>query len=198
MKSSVLVLSSLFGVFAVAQTWQIENPHSAAGFKIRHLMVTNVNGNFSEINGTVNLEDDFTKTTAQASIPVKSINTSNKKRDEHLLSPDFFDVKRFPTIEFKSKSAIVDNGTKKVVGDLKMHGVTKEVTLEVKDLTESFKDMNGALRRGITLAGKINRRDFGLSWGPVLESGTVVVGDEVKIEIDIQLVPKKDAPSKKT
>ena len=139
MKLNLVVLTALFCAYGYSQTWEIENPHSSANFKVRHLMVTNVNGNFSEINGTVNLEDDFTKTTTQAVIPVKSINTSNKKRDEHLLSGDFFDAKKFPTMEFKSKSATAENGVRKITGDFKLHGVTKEITLEVKELTDAFK-----------------------------------------------------------
>jgi polyisoprenoid-binding protein YceI len=177
---------------AQVSTWEIDPVHSGAHFTIRHLMVSNVRGEFRKVTGTVNLDEkDISKSRVEAVIDATTIDTHEERRDNHLKSPDFFDVAKYPTITFKSKAVTKQGeGKFKVLGDLTMHGVTKEATLEVEGLNSQIKDQRGNLKAGASATTKLNRRDFGLTWNRALEAGGVTVGDEVGITIDVELIKK--------
>jgi polyisoprenoid-binding protein YceI len=171
-------------------TYQIDAAHSNVQFSVRHLMVSNVRGTFSGVTGTVSYDPDKpSETTIDATVDVNTVNTNDEKRDGHLKSPDFFDVATYPTMTFESK--LVEGagpGQHKVVGDLTLHGVTREVTLSVEDISGEAKDPWGNIKLGATVKGKVKRSDFGLSWNAPLETGGVLVGDDVKIEFDLEFL----------
>jgi polyisoprenoid-binding protein YceI len=184
-----LALALAAAPLAFAQTYTIDGSHSKAQFSVRHMMVSNVRGEFSKIKGTVSYDEkNPAATRIEATIDVASINTGEPKRDEHLKSPDFFDAAKYPTITFISKSARKTANGLAVTGDLTIHGVTKEVVLQVEGPSPEVRDPWGNLRRGATATTKINRKDFGLTWNAALETGGVVVGDEVSITIDVEAV----------
>jgi polyisoprenoid-binding protein YceI len=190
-----LVVSALLALAvsapALASNWEFDGAHSSAEFKIRHLMISNVTGKFAGISGKVELDDaDVTKSKIEANIDVSTVNTDNEKRDAHLKSPDFFDVAKFPKMTFKSTSITKEGSDLKVHGELTMHGVTKPVTLDVTSLSDAVKDPFGGTRRGLTASTKINRKEFGLTWNKALETGGVMVGDDVQVTIDAELVKK--------
>ena len=172
-----------------ATPWNIDPAHTHASFTVRHLMISNVRGEFQKTSGTVKLDEkDVTRSSVEATIETGTIDTRVPDRDKHLRSSDFFDAEKFPTITFRStKVEKAGEGRLKVAGDLTIKGVTKPVVLEVSGPTGEIKDPWGNTRRGISATGKINRRDFGLTWSKVVEAGPVV-GDEVKIEIEAELV----------
>lgn len=178
--------------FAFASTWTIDPDHSNIGFKVRHLMVSNVRGSFDKHSGTVEIDDkDITRSKVNISIDTNSINTNVQKRDEHLRSADFFDVAKYPTMTFVSKKVAKAGKDKlKVTGDLTLHGVTKQVVLDVVGPTKESKDPWGNIRKGATATTKINRKDFGLVWNAALETGGVTVGDEVTITLEIEMIKK--------
>lgn len=178
--------------FAFASTWTIDPDHSNIGFKVRHLMVSNVRGSFDKHSGTVEIDDkDITRSKVNISIDTNSINTNVQKRDEHLRSADFFDVTKYPTMTFVSKKVAKAGKDKlKVTGDLTLHGVTKQVVLDVAGPTKESKDPWGNIRKGATATTKINRKDFGLVWNAALETGGVTVGDEVTITLEIEMIKK--------
>jgi polyisoprenoid-binding protein YceI len=173
---------------ALAATWTLDPAHSSAQFSVRHMMVSNVRGEFGKVTGTV--QGDETKPTEAviaATIDAASINTREPKRDEHLRSADFLDVAAHPRISFASrKIEPAGNGKFKVTGDLTLHGVTREVVLDVSDLTPPVTDPSGKTRAGATATTKINRKDFGINWSKAMDNGGVVVGDEVAITIDVE------------
>ncbi|TAM80387.1 MAG: polyisoprenoid-binding protein [Acidobacteria bacterium] len=170
-------------------TWNIDPAHSNAQFSVRHLMISNVKGEFTRVSGVVRLDKDNPEgVSVEASIDVNTINTREPDRDNHLKSPDFFDVAKHPTITFKSKRVAKSPGGLKLKGDLTIHGVTREVTLDVEGPTPPTKDPWGNTRIGASATTKINRKDFGLTWNQALETGGVMVGEEVKITIDVELV----------
>lgn len=175
---------------AFADTWNIDGSHSSAQFSVRHLMISNVRGEFGKVSGTLNYDPaDPKKATVEASIDVSSITTRDEKRDGHLKSPDFFDVAKFPTITFKSKKVeAAGKGKLKVTGDLTLHGVTKEVKLDVAGPSAAIKDPWGLERGAASATTKINRKDFGLTWNKALETGGLAVGEEVSITLDIEFV----------
>jgi polyisoprenoid-binding protein YceI len=190
---AALVLAS--PSLAFAAEFEIDSAHSAANFSVKHMMVSNVRGAFSKVTGTANIDEkDITKSTVQAVIDATTINTNEPKRDEHLKSPDFFDTAKFPTITFKSTKVEQAGQNLKVAGDLTMHGVTKPVVLEVEGFTTEAKDPWGNTKRGGVATTKINRKDFGLGWNKVLDTGGVAVGEEVSITLDLEL-NKKQAPA---
>ncbi|MCJ7442477.1 MAG: YceI family protein [Thermoanaerobaculaceae bacterium] len=178
--------------FAQTSRWEIDPAHSNASFTVRHMMVSNVRGEFTKLAGGVDVVgDDPTTAKVVVTIDAASINTREPKRDAHLRSADFFDADRFPTITFTSKKIErAGEGRLKLVGHLTMHGVTKEVTLDIEELTPEVKDPGGNLRVGAHATTRINRKDFGLLWNRILASGGVLVGDEVAITIDVELVKK--------
>jgi polyisoprenoid-binding protein YceI len=173
---------------ALAATWTLDPAHSSAQFSVRHMMVSNVRGEFGKVTGTV--QGDETKPTEAviaATIDAASINTREPKRDEHLRSADFLDVAAHPRISFASrKIEPAGNGKFKVTGDLTLHGVAREVVLDVSDLTPPVTDPSGKTRAGATATTKINRKDFGINWSKAMDNGGVVVGDEVAITIDVE------------
>lgn len=172
-------------------TWEIDPGHTSVQFSVRHLMVSNVRGEFGKVSGTVKVDDaDVTKSVIEAVIDVASIDTHNAKRDEHLRSPDFFDAAKFPTITFKSTKAEKSASGWKVTGDLTMHGVTKPVVLNVEGPTPEIKDPWSNTRAGAQATAKIDRQDFGISWNKALDAGGVTVGNEVSITIDVEAVKK--------
>jgi polyisoprenoid-binding protein YceI len=186
--SSILVLA--FPLIVSATTWNIDPDHSNVGFKVRHLMVSNVKGSFDKFTGTLDLnEKDVTKSKVEVSIETKSVNTNVIKRDDDLRSPNFLDVAKYPVMTFSSKKvAKAGKGKLKVTGDLTLHGVTKEVVLDVEGPTTESKDPWGNIRKGASATTKINRKDFGLTWNKALETGGVVVGDEVQIILEVEMI----------
>lgn len=173
-----------------ATTWTIDPDHSNVGFKVRHLMVSNVKGSFEKHTGTVDINDkDITKSKVEVSIDTNSINTNVQKRDEHLRSDDFFDVAKYPTMSFVSKKVAKAGKDKlKVTGDLTLHGITKSVVLDVEGPSKESKDSWGNIRKGATATTKINRKDFGLVWNAALETGGVAVGEEITITLEIEMI----------
>ncbi len=171
-------------------TYEIDPAHSSAQFSVRHMMITNVRGGFSSIKGTVVYDSDNpTSSTVEATIDASTIATLDAQRDAHLKSGDFLDVDKYPTITFKGKK-VVSNGKDEatVTGDLTIHGVTQEVTLKVEGPTGEGKDPWGNIRIGASAATKIKRSEFGLTWNAALETGGIMVGDELKIELDVQMI----------
>lgn len=174
---------------AGASMWQIDPAHTSAQFAVRHLMVSTVRGTLGKVTGVVNLDEtDLSKSSVEASIDATAIDTREPKRDTHLKSPDFLDVVQYPTITFKSRKVVRTGDTKfQVTGDLTMHGVTKEVVLDVEGAPQPFKDPMGNLRLGGVASTKLNRRDFKIEWNKTLDGGGVVVGDEISVTIDIEV-----------
>lgn len=191
--SVTTIIALSLPALAAATTWNIDPDHSNIGFKVRHLMVSNVKGSFEKHNGVVDINDkDITKSKVEISIDTASINTNVKKRDDHLRSPDFFDVAKYPAMTFVSKKVAKAGKDKlKVTGDLTLHGITREVVLDVEGPTGESKDPWGAIRRGAVASTKINRKDFGLVWNAALETGGVTVGDEVTISLEIEMIKGK-------
>ena len=169
--------------------YNIDPSHSAAEFSVRHLMITNVKGRFGKLSGVVDIDTDhLDQSKIDVTIDATSIDTRDEKRDGHLRSPDFFDVEKFPTLTFTSKRVTKTDDGFAVLGDLTMHGVTRELTLEVEELSEPGKDPWGNVRVGTSAKAKINRKDWGLNWNAAIETGGVLVGEQVKISIDVSLV----------
>jgi polyisoprenoid-binding protein YceI len=175
-----------------AAPWEFDPEHTGVHFKVRHLMVSSVRGEFENVTGKIVYDEaDVTRSTADITIAAASINTRVAKRDEHLRSPDFLDVAKYPVITFKSKRVEkAGNGTLKMTGDLTIHGVTNEVVLTIEGPAPAIKDPWGNQRVGGQATAKINRKDFGLIWNAALETGGVVVGDEVEITIDVEIFRK--------
>lgn len=170
-------------------TYTIDSAHSVADFKVRHLMVSNVRGEFSGVSGTIQYDpENPANSKLQAKIDVNTIQTRDAQRDAHLKSADFFDVEKYPEITFVSKKvAKVDDEEFAVTGDLTIHGITKEVTLDVEGPAPEAKDPWGNVKTGASAKTKINRKDFGLVWNVALETGGVLVGEDVQIHLDLEL-----------
>jgi polyisoprenoid-binding protein YceI len=169
-------------------TYQIDTAHTHAQFKVRHLMISNVKGDFDKVSGTVTIDDENPSASAiNVTIEVASISTREPQRDAHLKSADFFDVEKFPTITFVSKEVVKSGDDSfEVVGDLTIHGVTQTVDLNVEDVTPEVKDPFGLYRRGASAKATIMRSDFGLKYNSILEAGGVAISDEVHITIDTE------------
>ncbi|HEY4015311.1 MAG TPA: YceI family protein [Polyangiaceae bacterium] len=178
---------------AFASDWDVDSAHSQVGFSVRHMMVSTVHGTFDKYTGWIALDDgDIAKSKAHFDIDATSIDTGNAKRDEHLRSPDFFDVTKFPKITFESSK--VDRrgpGELTLSGNLTIKNVTKPVVFSVSGLSGEVKDPWGMTRRGASATAKINRKDFGLTWNKSIEAGGVVVGDEVTLTLEVELTKKK-------
>ena len=169
-------------------TWTIDTGHSSVHFIARHMVITKVRGAFKSFKGTLELDDaDMTKSKIDVSIDASSIDTAEEKRDGHLKSADFFDVEKFPTLTFKSKSITKKGDAYDVVGDLTIHGVTKEVVLATQ-FEGKGKDPWGGERVAFAAKTKIEREDFGLKWNQVLEAGGVLVSNKIEIEIEVQAI----------
>lgn len=173
---------------ATAADYKVDTSHTGVTFKIRHLF-TKVDGRFDEFQGTVKFDpDNFADSSVEGTIQAASINTFNEKRDAHLRKPDFFDVEKYPTITFKSTRVTdVDSTAKtaKLHGDLTMHGVTKPIVLDVTYLGTG-KDPWGNMRGGFHAETTLNRKDFGLNWNQTLETGGLLVGEEVEVELNVE------------
>jgi polyisoprenoid-binding protein YceI len=176
-------------------TWMIDSNHSTIGFVVRHMMVSNVRGAFGKVAGTVTYDGkDVSSVAADVTVDTTTITTNNEKRDAHLKSPDFFDVATYPTLTFKSKRVQkVSDGKFKLIGDLTMHGVTKEVALDVEGPSQAIV-AQGATRIGASATTTLNRQDYGVKWSRNIDGGGVVVGDEVKVTLELELVKKAAAP----
>lgn len=190
---ALLAISSLsFGA-----TWDIDSSHSTAKFKVRHLGISNVYGQITGFKGTVTADDkDTSKLSTEVSLDLNTINTNDAKRDAHLKNEDFFNTAKFPTIDFKSKKVAKKGKGYNVTGDLTLHGVTKEVTIENMELTAPIKDPWGNTRRGLSAFLKINRKDFGITWNKVLDGGGLAVGDTVEVNIEAELLAPKTGDTK--
>jgi len=171
-------------------TWNVDPAHASAEFKVKHMMIANVKGYFSKVSGILHHhETDPTKSSVEASIEAASLETREPQRDAHLKSPDFFHVEEHPTLSFKSTAIkVVGDGELKVEGDLTIRGVTRKATLAVEGPTPQQKDPWGNTRMAISATTKINRKDFGLTWNAALETGGILVGDEVTITLDVEFV----------
>jgi len=188
----VAAASLLISNIGLAGAWVFDDAHSAADFSIRHMMVSNVKGQIGGLKGTIDIDDkDLTKSKVDVSLDVTTIDTRNGKRDEHLKSPDFFDVQKFPQMHFVGKKIEKAGKGLKVTGDLTMKGVTKSTVLMVDGPTSPVKDPWGKMKRGFTAQATINRKDFGLTWNKALDGGGVVLGDDVKVAIEAELEEKK-------
>jgi polyisoprenoid-binding protein YceI len=172
-----------------AVTYTIDPAHSAAGFKVRHLMVANVRGEFSGVSGTVVFDPaNPAASKVEATILVNSIHTREDQRDTHLKSADFLDAEKYPTMTFVSRSIAGSGGEYKVTGDLTIHGVTRSVTLDVEGPAPEAKDPWGNTKSGAVATTTINRKDFGLVWNVALETGGVLVGEDVHITLELELL----------
>jgi polyisoprenoid-binding protein YceI len=196
-------LAALVGLSAIvparAESWTIDASHSAAQFGVRHLMVSTVRGDFGNVQGTIEYDGkDVKSLKVEATVDVATVDTREPKRDEHLKSADFFDAEKFPKMTFKSKRVDVSAGGKaKLVGDLTLRGVTKEVVLDLEGPTPALKNPWGKTVVGASATTKINRSDFGVKWNKTLDAGGVVVSDEVAITIDVEAVKvEAAAPAK--
>jgi polyisoprenoid-binding protein YceI len=177
---------------AASSTWQIDPQHSSAQFAVRHLGLSTVRGAFSKLSGTMQLDDqDITKSTIEVSIDVNTVDTREPDRDKDLRSERFFDVAHFPAMTFKSKKVEqVAQGKLRVTGDLTIRGTTKEVVLDVDGLAAPVKDPWGNQRIAASATTKINRQDYGVKWNAKLDNGGVLVGDDVNITIDVEMIQK--------
>ncbi len=187
----IALLLSALTLPALAAEYSVEPAHSAAQFSVRHLMVSNVKGEFKKLSGKVVYDEANPQATVvDATIDVSTINTGEPARDKHLKSADFFDLDKYATISFVSTGARQTSQGIDVSGNLTIHGVTKPVVLHVSDISKEIKDPMGMLRRGATATTVVNRQDFGVVWNKNMDGGGVVVGDEVNITIDIEVVRK--------
>jgi polyisoprenoid-binding protein YceI len=185
--TTLIAMIALVATDLCAEEYKIDGSHSKAQFSVKHLMVSNVRGEFGKMTGTVDFDDKNPGATKiEATLDATTINTGVTKRDDHLRSPDFFDTAKFPTLSFKSTSAKKTADGLAVTGELTMHGVTKVVVLNVEGPTPEIKDPWGNQRRGATATTKIKRSDFGLNWNQAIEAGGVVVGDDIAITIDVE------------
>ena len=180
--------------FGQASTWNIDSSHTRTGFSVKHLVISDVKGEFAKTAGKAQIDDaDLSRSSVEVTIEVGSVDTRDEKRDNHLKSADFFDAAKFPTITFKStKVTAGKEGAITVAGNLTMRGVTKPVTLE-GSITKAITDPWGLSRRGASFTGKLDRKEWGVSWSKVTDVGAVV-GDEVKLDIQAEVV--KDVPKK--
>ncbi|MGC1418176.1 MAG: YceI family protein [Candidatus Acidiferrum sp.] len=171
-------------------TWSIDPAHATAEFKVKHMMIAYVKGHFSKVTGIlVHDESDPTKSHVEATIEAASIETREPQRDTHLKSADFLHAEKFPTLSFKSTDIkVVGDGELKVQGDLTIRGVTRKMTFAVEGPTPAMKDPWGNTRIAISATTKINRKDFGLTWNAALETGGILVGDEVTITLDVEFI----------
>ena len=184
--AAVLMLSAVAFAQAPASSWKIDPAHSSADFSIRHMGLSNVHGHFSGVDGTITLDPaDLTKSSVNATIDVTTVDTGMPQRDTHLKSPDFFDVAKYPKMTFASKSVTKSGDDYTLNGDLTLHGVTKPVVLTMEPSKEQI-GMDGKPHRGFEATTTIHRQDFGLVWNGTLKSGDNVLGDDVKVTLEIE------------
>jgi polyisoprenoid-binding protein YceI len=173
-------------------TWTLDPAHSEVEFKVRHMMISNVRGSFNELEGTIHLdESDFGASSVDVALEAASIDTGNEDRDNHLRSADFFDVENHPNLRFTSKRVEGTPDDFRILGSLTIRGETREVELKGEELGRGT-DPWGNPRVGFRAATKISRQDFGLTWNQALETGGVLVGDEIRISLEVQAIPAGD------
>jgi len=195
-KSFVTAVVLLAGALAAgtvwaADTYKIDRSHSSIQFAVRHLVVAKVKGEFNEFAGMILYDDkDIMKSSVEVTINTASIDTKDPKRDDHLRGPDFFDAAKFPQISFKSKRIEKTSDGYAVIGDLTMHGVTKEITIPFS-IAGVVTDPWGNVRLGLSAQTKLNRQDYGVSWSKKMDSGGLVVGDDVEIDLEVEAVKEK-------
>ncbi len=171
--------------------WTIDAAHTEVGFSVRHMMISTVKGSFPGVEGAIHLAENFADSTVSVELDASSIDTRNGDRDDHLRSADFFHVEEHPTLTFKSRSVEGSPDSFRITGDLTIRGETREVTLSGKELGRGV-DPWGNPRVGFRAETRISRKDFGLTWNQALETGGVLVGDEIQIQIEAQAVPAAD------
>jgi polyisoprenoid-binding protein YceI len=183
-------MSTVSTTQTATSTWNIDPAHSVAEFKVKHMMISNVKGQFAKVSGKLALdESNLANSSIEAVIEAGSIVTRDAQRDAHLKSADFLDVEKFPTLSFKStRVRVVRNGELAVEGDLTIHGVTRKETFDVEGPTPPVKDPWGNMRVAVSATTKIHRKDFGLTWNTILEAGGIAVGDEVTISLDVEFI----------
>lgn len=202
MQARKIVLVAALLLFLAAPAWsadtyQIDPVHSTLGFSVRHLMLSNVQGRFNDVSGTILYdEQDITKSSVKVTIQAASINTENQNRDNDLRSPNFFDVANYPTLSFESKRVVKRRGGYVLIGTLTMHGVSKEVEIPFRILGK-VKDPWGNTRIGLEGGLSVNRQDYGIAYNKTFEGGGLVVGNEVRIELNVEAVMKPAAPAGK-
>lgn len=198
MRNSVrnVLLSLMTTAVLSAATWQIDPSHTSAQFAVRHMMVSTVRGEFSGVRGTAEFDPaDPSQAKLDVTIDATTLNSREPKRDADLKSPNFFEVEKYPTIAFRSKRVeAAGSGKLKITGDLTMHGVTREVVLDVEGPSPEL-NMRGMARIGAMATTKLNRKDFGMNWNRALDSGGVVVGDEVTVTLDVELTRRTAPPA---
>jgi len=192
MRKGIVTAASLLLVLASsarAEKWELDVAHSSVGFSVRHMVVTKTHGKFNDFTGYIDFDGkNVEKGSVEITAQIASIDTDNKKRDDHLRSPEFFDAEKFPTMTFKSKKVIKGSGSEfKLEGDLTIKDVTKEVTFDC-EFNGVINDPMGNTRAGFSAVAKINRQDFNVKWSKKLDAGGLVVGDEVKINLEIEAV----------
>jgi len=186
-----VVVTGTNGLALAADTFNIDKSHSSIMFAVKHMVVSKVKGEFNEYSGTILYDEaDVTKSSVEVTIKTASIDTKDQKRDDHLRSPDFFDAEKHPEITFKSKRVEKAKDGFVAVGDLTMHGVTKEITIPF-EITGVINDPWGNTRMGVSAELELNRQDYGVSWSQKLDTGGLVVGDDVGIEIEIEAIKAK-------
>jgi polyisoprenoid-binding protein YceI len=186
--SAMLALATSAASAQVSK-WQIDPAHSEADFTVKHMGISNVHGRFGNLNGSLDLDEkDITKSTVNATVDITTVDTGVAQRDQHLKSPDFFDAMKYPQMSFVGKSLTNNNGQLQLTGDLTMHGVTKPVTLALEGPSKEQADPYGKIRRAFSATTTIHRQDYGLVWNGTLKSGDAVLGDDVKVELDIELI----------
>ncbi len=202
--SNIIGLAVAFGIqqsaaLALDTQWKLDPAHTKALFTVKHMMISNVRGEFGKVSGTVHYDGkSLNNSDVSAVIDASSINTNEPMRDQHLKSPDFFDAAKYPTITFKSKKVEQDADGFKITGDLTIHGITKTVTLTAESLPTPIKDPMGFLRTGTEAKAKINRKDFGLAFDRVMDNGGALVGDDVDIAIEVELIQKPSTADSKS
>ena len=192
-RASALLVAILIAGLGLAKaqttTWKIDSAHSSADFSVKHMGISNVNGHFGGVSGTVTLDEkDLSKSTVNATIDATTVDTGVAPRDNDLKSDHFFDVAKYPSMTFVSKKLTDEGGKKELTGDLTMHGVTKSVTLDLEGPSKEQADMQGKTRRAFSATTSIHRQDFGLNYGGTLKSGDAMIGDDVKVELNVEAV----------
>jgi polyisoprenoid-binding protein YceI len=189
--TTALAILSLPAV-AEPDEWTVDSAHTSAHFSVKHMMISNVQGDFAKVSGTVHYDGkNLDKASINASIDANSVDTHDENRDNHLKTADFFDVSKYPTITFKSTKIEPGSEGFKIYGDLTIHGITKPVVLKAEPLSQVVK-IHGGSHVGTSATTKINRKDFNLSFNKTLDNGGAMVGDDVNITLDVEL--KQDAP----
>jgi polyisoprenoid-binding protein YceI len=189
-RRTLLALAVLVPALAQEAKWRIDPLHSGAHFSVRHMMISTVRGEFGGVNGAVTYDPkNPTKATVQATFDCTTINTGTPKRDEELKGNEFFDVKRYPTMKFVSKRVEkAGEGKLKVTGDLTINATTRQVVLNVEGPTGSVRDSRGREKIGASASTRVNRKDFGIVWNELMDSGGFALADEVSITLDIELI----------